>query len=46
MLSTHILIGIGEGLITALVVGTVVNSRADLVYGAPQFAGQRTEALR
>jgi cobalt/nickel transport system permease protein len=46
MLSTHILIGIGEGLITALVVGTVVNSRADLVYGAPQFAGERTEALR
>lgn len=46
MLSTHILIGIGEGLITALVVGTVMNSRADLVYGAPQFAGRRTEALR
>lgn len=46
MLSTHILIGIGEGLITALVIGTVVNSRADLVYGAPQFAGERTEALR
>ena len=46
MLGTHVLIGIGEGLITALVVGTVVRSRADLVYGAPQFVGQRTEALR
>jgi cobalt/nickel transport system permease protein len=45
MLGTHILIGIGEGLITALVIGAVVSTRPDLVYGAPQFAGVRTEAL-
>lgn len=46
MLGTHILIGIGEGLITALVIGTVVRSRPDLVYGAPQFVGERTEVLQ
>ena len=45
LVGTHVLIGIGEGIITALVVGTVVRSRADLVYGAPQFVGERTEAL-
>lgn len=45
LVGTHILIGIGEGIITALVIGTVVRSRADLVYGAPQFTGARTEAL-
>jgi cobalt/nickel transport system permease protein len=45
MVGTHVLIGIGEGLITALVVGTVVRSRADLVYGAPNYVGARTEAL-
>jgi cobalt/nickel transport system permease protein len=45
MLSTHFLIGIGEGIITALVVGAVVKTRPDLVYGAPQYAGKRTEVL-
>lgn len=45
LVGTHLLIGIGEGIITALVIGTVVRSRADLVYGAPQFTGERTEAL-
>jgi cobalt/nickel transport system permease protein len=45
MLGTHVLIGIGEGLITALVIGTVVRSRADLVYGAPDYVGERTEVL-
>lgn len=46
MVGTHILIGIGEGLITALVVGTVVRSRPDLVHGVPQLAGDRAEVLR
>lgn len=45
LVGTHVLIGIGEGIITALVIGTVVRSRADLVYGAPEFTGERTEAL-
>jgi len=45
LVGTHILIGIGEGIITALVVGTVMRSRADLVYGGPQFVGERTEVL-
>jgi cobalt/nickel transport system permease protein len=45
ILGTHALIGIGEGFITALVVGAVVRSRPDLVYGAPEYAGDRTEAL-
>jgi cobalamin biosynthesis protein CbiM len=33
MISTHILIGIGEGVISALAVGAVMASRSDLVYG-------------
>lgn len=45
MLGTHLLIGIGEGIITALIVGAVVRSRPDLVYGAPQYEGTRTEVL-
>jgi len=45
LLGTHLLIGIGEGVITALVVGAVVRSRPDLVYGAPDYAGERTEVL-
>lgn len=34
MIGIHALIGIGEGLITALIVGTVVGARPDLVYAA------------
>jgi cobalt/nickel transport system permease protein len=34
MLGWHALIGIGEGMVTALVVGAVVSSRPDLVHGA------------
>ncbi len=34
MLGVHSLIGLGEGLITALTVGAVVSVRPDLVYGA------------
>lgn len=46
MIGTHALIGIGEGVITALVVGTVLRSRADLVYGAPEYAFERVEVAR
>jgi cobalt/nickel transport system permease protein len=45
MLGTHLLIGLGEGILTALVVGAVLASRPDIVYGAPDYAGVRTEAL-
>lgn len=45
MVTTHVLIGIGEGVITFFVVLAVVRSRPDLVYGAPDYTGQRTEAL-
>ena len=34
MVGVHILIGIGEGIISALVVGAVLATRPDLVYGA------------
>lgn len=37
MLSVHVLVGLGEGLITALTVGAVVSVRPDLVYGAPDL---------
>ncbi len=45
MLSTHVLIGVGEGFLTALIVGAVMSSRPDLVYGAPDYRGGRTEEL-
>jgi ABC-type Co2+ transport system permease subunit len=33
MVGTHILIGIGEAIITGLTVSSVLASRSDLVYG-------------
>jgi hypothetical protein len=33
MFSTHVLIGIGEGIITALTVSAILAARSDLVYG-------------
>lgn len=45
MLTTHTLIGIGEGVITFFVVFAVVQARPDLVYGAPDYVGDRTEEL-
>jgi cobalt/nickel transport system permease protein len=45
MVGTHGLIGIGEGVITALVVGAVVRSRPDLVYGSLTYEGVRAELL-
>lgn len=44
-LGTHALIGIGEGVITGLVVAAVLRSRPDLVYGAPGSHALRTEEL-
>ena len=44
MVGTHLLIGIGEGFLTALVVAAVMKSRPDLVYGAPQYRGARVGA--
>jgi len=45
MVGSHVLIGVGEGVLTGLVIGTVVRSRPDLVYGAPDYEGGRTEEL-
>lgn len=42
MFGTHVLIGIGEGIITALTVMAVARSRPDLVY---LLRGSRTDAL-
>jgi cobalt/nickel transport system permease protein len=38
MIGVHTLIGIGEGLITGITVGAVLNVRPDLVYGAADLA--------
>lgn len=40
MVGTHLLIGIGEGLITALTVGAVLAVRPDLVWGATDLVPQ------
>jgi cobalt/nickel transport system permease protein len=45
MLGTHLVIGIGEGVITFFVVAAVMRSRPDLVYGSQTFSGSRTEEL-
>lgn len=45
MLGTHVLIGVGEGILTMLVIGAVMGTRPDLVYGAPAYIGDRTEEL-
>ena len=45
MVGTHLLIGVGEGVITFFVVGAVMKARPDLVYGSPTFSGRRTEEL-
>ena len=44
MVGVHTLIGIGEGIITALTVGVVLGVRPDLVYGASDL--QAPLALR
>lgn len=42
MIGVHVLIGIGEGVITALAVGSVMAMRPDLVHGARGLATERT----
>lgn len=41
MAGVHVLIGIGEGLITAVTVGTVLKTRPDLVYAARHLLPER-----
>ena len=46
MVGWHTLIGLGEALITGLVVGAVVASRPDLVYGARALLNARQLEIR
>ena len=46
MVGVHVLIGIGEGLITALTVGAVLKTRPDLVHGARHLLSTRTLEVR
>jgi cobalt/nickel transport system permease protein len=46
MLGWHALIGVGEGIITALVVGSVVAVRPDLVHGARRVTESRVLEIR
>jgi cobalt/nickel transport system permease protein len=42
MVGTHVLIGIGEGVITAMTVSAVIATRPDLVWGARHLTGDAT----
>jgi cobalt/nickel transport system permease protein len=44
MVGVHVLIGVGEGVITALVVGAVLATRPDLVWGARDLAIDHADA--
>jgi cobalt/nickel transport system permease protein len=44
MVGVHVLIGVGEGVITALVVGAVLATRPDLVWGARDIAIDQADA--
>ncbi|HET9555528.1 MAG TPA: energy-coupling factor ABC transporter permease, partial [Actinomycetota bacterium] len=46
MVGVHTLIGIGEGVITALTVGVVLGVRPDLVYGAQDLQAPLTLGTR
>ena len=46
MIGVHLLIGIGEGIITALTVGSVLAVRPDLVYGARDLLPRQQLELR
>jgi cobalt/nickel transport system permease protein len=46
MVGVHVLIGIGEGVITGLAVGSIVAVRPDLVYGARRVLQQRELVVR
>ncbi len=45
MLGWHLVIGVGEAVVTGLVASAVVASRPDLVHGARGLAGRRTPLL-
>lgn len=45
MLGWHLVIGIGEAIVTGLVVSAVITSRPDLVHGARRLAGTRAPLL-
>ena len=46
MIGVHLLIGVGEGIITALTVGSVLAVRPDLVYGARDLLPKQQLELR
>lgn len=46
MVGVHVLIGIGEGVITGLAVGSIVAVRPDLVYGARPVLAKRELVVR
>jgi cobalt/nickel transport system permease protein len=46
MIGVHALVGIGEGVITALTVGVVLGVRPDLVYGAQDLQAPLTLGTR
>ncbi|HET7328515.1 MAG TPA: energy-coupling factor ABC transporter permease [Nocardioidaceae bacterium] len=46
MVGWHVLVGIGEGVITALTVGSIVAVRPDLVYGARPVIGSSELEIR
>ena len=46
MLSVHVLIGIGEAVITFLAVGAVIAVRPDLVYGARRVLDERVLEIK
>ena len=46
MVGWHAVIGIGEAVITGLVVGSVVAARPDLCYGARRVLGERELEIR
>jgi cobalt/nickel transport system permease protein len=45
MIGVHVLIGIGEGVITAMTVSAVLATRPDLVYGASTLRGPASATL-
>lgn len=46
MLSVHVLIGIGEAVISALTIGAVLATRSDLVFGASQLLPKKNLTIK
>ena len=46
MVGWHVVIGIGEAVVTGLVVAAVIAARPDLVYGARHLIGDRELEIR